>query len=911
MNRTSKLRTGQAPLSEGGELLRTKLTPPRLRGPLVERADLYARLDEALEQRVILLSAPAGAGKTTLVRAWLESRAERAKMPPVAWVSLDANDNDPGRFWRYVLTACQSLQPGLGSQSLEMLRRMQQSIETALTIFINELTQMAGRGILVLEDYHTITEPRVHETLSFLLDYLPETLHVVLITRVDPPLPLARWRVHRDLEELRAGDLRFSSQETRVFLQQAFPFPLAPETLVRLEERIEGWAAGLRLLTLAAQGRRDQHESEHLLATFSGSHQHILEYLVADVLNAQPRQLQDFLLQTSLLPRLSAPLCDALTGRQDSGQVLGQLDQANLFLYPLDASGQWYRYHALFAEAMQFEARQRLGEEAWNDLHRRASRWYEADGSHLEAVEMAILGRDFAYAADMMERLTNPQIFQREYYTLLRWADKLPEEHLQTRPGLCIIYATGLLYLTDRRSPAVPTLIEKPLRLAEQVWQAEGNRSGLGQIEALRSSALWWQADYTRSFDKARRSQELLPAEEALWRGSNLVTLGVAELFAGRPGKAREILIEARLANEIAGNFFAARAARFVLCQIYEQRGELRLAGQIYQQLFSEAEAAQDFPDVGAACLGLGKLAYEWNHQGDAREALEQCLDVARRFSDDENLVHATVFLARLNHFAGQSQQVQQDLTALSARMQRWPHLLHEMYACQALLALTSGDLVGAQQHIAAGTHFSNQAIFQHQETLARLQARLLIAQGQTDEALALLLTWQVETQERGFTRSLLEILVLQALAHHARKEMPQARQALLQALTLARPENYQRLFLDEGPLPGEILRSLLPDIREEHLQAWARSLLGAFNREYSASASSVAPGEPELIEPLSPQERRVLRLLAAGRSNPEIANELVVSINTIKTQVQSIYYKLGVNSRQEARDAARKLHLV
>jgi LuxR family maltose regulon positive regulatory protein len=744
-----------------------------------------------------------------------------------------------------------------------------------------------------------------------LLDYLPETLHVVVITRVDPPLPLARWRVHRDLAELRASDLRFSSQETRAFLQQAFPFPLTPETLARLEERTEGWAAGLRLLTLAAQGRRDPHEIEHLLTTFSGSHQHILEYLVADVLNAQPQPLQDFLLQTSLLPRLNAALCEALTGRQDSAQVLGQLDQANLFLYPLDASGQWYRYHALFAEAMQFEARQRLGEEAWNELYQKASRWYAADGSHLEAVEMAIMGRDFASAADMMERLTNPQIFQNEYYTLLRWADKLPEEHLQTRPGLCIIYAMGLLYLTDRRSPAIPTLIEKPLQIAERVWQAEGNRSGLGQIEALRSSALWWQADYSRSFDKARRSLQLLPADELLWRGSNLVTLGVAELFAGQPAKAQETLIEARLANEAAGNSFAARAAQFILCQIYQEQGELRLAGQIYQQLFREAEAAQDFPDVGAACLGLGKLAYEWNQLEDAREAILQCLDVARRFSDDENLVHATIVMARLNHLSGQSLQAQQDLTAIGAQMQRWPHLLYEIHACQALLALASGDLVAAQQQIAAGTHFSNQAIFQHQETLARLNARLLIAQGQSSEALALLLTWQMETQERGFTRSLLEIFVLQALAHHARKEIPQARQALLQALTLARPENYQRLFLDEGPVPGELLRGLLPDIREEHLQTWARSLLSAFNREYSSPVSSTAPGEPDLIEPLSPQERRVLRLLAAGRSNPEIANELVVSINTIKTQVQSIYYKLGVNSRQEARDAARKLRLV
>lgn len=914
MGKMSKARAAAQPAGEHNELLRTKLTPPGLRGPLVEREALFARLDEGLERRVILLSALAGAGKTTLVRAWLTSRAERTTMPPVAWVSLDAGENDPVRFWRYVLTASATFQPDLVRQALSMLGRPHQApFESVLTVFLNELAQLPGRGLLVLEDYHTITSSLVHETLAFLLDHLPETLCVVLVTRADPPLPLARWRAHHDLCELRAADMRFSLEETRAFLQQAAAFPLSPETLQRLDERVEGWAAGLRLLALALQGYRSAGEIEQALATFSGSHQHILEYLVADVLNAQPQILQDFLLRTSLLGRLTASLCDALTGRHDGVQMLARLDQANLFLYPLDNAGQWYRYHALFAEAMQHEARRRMGEESWLELYKRASRWYETHNQPLEAIEAALTAGDFERAADLMECLNDPSIYQNEYYTLLRLTEQLPEEQLTTRPALCIIYASGLLYLSDRRAPTTLALVERPLRLAERVWQAQGNTAGLGEVEALRSAAHWWRGDFAQSFQLARRALELLPATAAMSRGACLVNLSVAEIFAGRLDQARQMLAEARQANEAAGNSFAVRATQFLLAEVCLKRGELRLAEQIYQQLLSEAESVQDFADMAAAEVWLASLAYEWNNLESARERAVQATETFQRYIDDDLQVHAALTLAHLQHVRGETAQAVQDLTALVAQAQRWPYLLHEIHACLARLALAAGDLVAARQQIGLATDYSMPDHFFHQQELALLTARSQILQGQIDEALVLLLSWQIEAQERGSVRGLLQILLLQALAHQARKEAPQARQALLQALTLARPEGYQRLFLDEGPVLSELLRSLLPEIHEAQLAGYVRELLRAFTHEPGERASShpASTAEPLLIEPLSPQERRVLRLLSAGRSNPEIASELVVSVNTIKTQVQSIYYKLGVNSRQEAREAAHKLRLV
>src|SRR5437660_5758321 len=379
------------------ELLSTKLALPRPRPSLVLREPLLERLDEGLEHKLSLLSAPAGFGKTTLVSEWIATRGERQDSPPVAWVSLDVGDNDPVRFWRYVIAACRSFHANVGESALALLQTSRRPpLESMLTTFINELAQLVCRGYLVLEDYHVITSPRIHETMTYFVDHLPATLHLLILTRSDPPLPLARLRAHDDLYELHTADLRFSLAETEAFLRQAFPFPLSTEAITHLEARTEGWVAGLRLLALALQGRKDPRELERMLVTFTGSHRHILEYLVADVLSSQPEALQDFLLQTVFLNRLTASLCDAITGRIDSERMLEQLEHANLFLIPLDEIGQWYRYHTLFAEAMQHEARRRLGEDYLHSLYDKASRWFEEQGLLAEAVEVALSARDFA-----------------------------------------------------------------------------------------------------------------------------------------------------------------------------------------------------------------------------------------------------------------------------------------------------------------------------------------------------------------------------------------------------------------------------------------------------------------------------------------------------------------------------------
>jgi LuxR family maltose regulon positive regulatory protein len=888
----------------------------------VLREPLLERLDEGLEHKLTLLSAPAGFGKTTLVSEWISTRGEREDSPPVAWVSLDPGDNDPVRFWRYVIAACRSFHTNVGESALALLQTSRRPpLESMLTTFINELAQLACRGYLVLEDYHVITSPRIHETVTYFVDHLPATLHLLILTRSDPPLPLARLRAHDDLYELDAADLRFSLAETQTFLRQTLPFSLSAEVITRLEARTEGWVAGLRLLTLALQGRKDPRDLEHMLVTFTGSHRHILEYFVADVLSSQPEALQEFLLQTSVLSRLTGSLCDAVTGRNDSELMLEQLERANLFLLPLDDAGQWYRYHALFAEAMQHEARRRLGEDYVRSLYDKASLWYEQHGLLAEAVEVALSARDFVRAAALIERIIEPHNINNELHTWLRWIEQLPEEVLQVHPALCLTYAIALLYTLDRSDPAALTLIQPPLEMAERFWQTAGNGPKLGEALAVRSQLAWWQGDVTQAFAAARQSLELLPEQETLWRGSSILTVGLEELLAGKPDLVRQAALEARARFEAVGNAYGTRAATHMLGEVYSQQGELHAAAQIYRQVL--AEAAEDPLDRGNALTGLAALSYEWNELQTAEQDVSQALDLGKRHVQELGkyheekfiLVPASLLLARVLHARGETAQAQQLLQELVVLTQerKWPYLHREVLAGQARLSLSVADLAAVQRWSTTIAQLGEDTRLVQQEREALIVARLLIAQGEATAALRLLERWQVEAHAQGRTRSELEIQGLTALAHFTHKNLPQARQALREALVLAQTEGYQRLFLDEGETLATLLRAVLLDVREEPLVSYARSLLLAFAQQQAEQQHDTSPHTTSalLIEPLSPQEQRVLRLLAAGRSNPEIAEALVVSVNTVKTQVQSIYRKLNVNNRWEAREAARHLKLL
>jgi LuxR family maltose regulon positive regulatory protein len=838
----------------------------------------------------------------------------------VAWVALDAGDNDPVRFWRYVIHASQAFATGVGATARELLHASPRpAYEVALTTLINDLARLPERCVLVLEDYHAIAMRQIHEQVAFLLDHLPPALRLVIITRSDPPLPLARMRARHELCELRPADLRFSSAETQDFLEQELPFPLPSGAVARLEARTEGWVAGLRLLALALRDQQSPETIEQVVTAISGSHQHIMEYLVGDVLAMQPAALQVFLLQTSMLSHLSASLCDAVTGRNDGAAVLAQLERNNLFVSPLDTERQWYRYHGLFAEAMVREARRRFDDEALRALSLRASRWYEAHGSLSEAVETALAARSFDRVGTLIERVTgfDPISPSRHYYqelnTSRRWLEQLPEETLALHPALCLLHAQSILFTSDRRAPATRRQVERPLRLAERAWQAADDRPNLGALLGFRSLVAMWQGDRAESTVMARQALDLLPAHETHWRGVSQLQAGWEDLFAGRLNAARRSFLEARACCAASGNPFALLAATTVLGDICAAQGEPRQAAAIYEETLAATE--QDtlkelLSKRGHALAGLAELAYEWNDLPAAERQAEQAIAIGRQLDAEDLVVRGALVAARALQARGATAQARQRLHALLAQTKHLQRA-REVRAHAARFALLVGDLAAAQRWYVTLAQPDRDMSRANQEWEGLVIARLRLARDEATEALRALDAWRGEAHAEGRVRSEIEILMLSALAQRARGDLARARQLVLAALELAQFEGYQRVFLDEGAALAGLLRAVTPAIRVETLRAYADTLLRASDKAWPEQAAAGAPVSDPPVESLTAQEQRVLELLVAGSSNSEIARALVVSINTIKTQVQSIYRKLNVTNRLQATNTARSLNLV
>ena len=913
-------------------LLLSKLAQPRLPAFLLDRPRLFSLLDSGREGSLTLLSAPAGFGKTTLVSQWIAARRASSDFPPVAWVSLELSDNDPLRFWRYLIAACQAFQLDLTQVHSAFAVLTPQppflpvDLSGLLTVLLNALAQAPAGGILVLEDYHVITEHTIHETLSFFLNHLPETLHLLMITRSDPPFALASLRARNALIEVRTADLRFSQEETAILLHHSLPFPLDGTIVQHLHTQLEGWGAGLQLTKLALQRTTSATEEAHTIALFSQNNASFQEYFVTEVLNLQSTSVQQFLLQTSLLPRLTASLCDAVTGQTHSQDMLTLLERTNMFLERLDseprqleaAAHQWYRYHALFAEAMRNEARRRLSEDNLSQLSARASGWYERYGFLHEAIDAALSAQDYARTALLLARFIEERTIPGEVYephTLLRWLKQLPEALLEQHAVLCLCYATTLLlqsaaWIPDRSS--LP-LLERLLSMAEYRCRAEQNFLKLGEIFAFRALFALRQGKSQVAVTCAKQALDWLSHAQDIWRGLSAIIASTEWVELGRFQQARSMLGEAHARLAKTNNHLFRQVATIKLAQMHVELGEIQQAFPLYRQTLEASTSTVDenltTPLAHWRCtalLGYAALCYACNELERASELLQEAITLSQTHTFLHHEVHALLVLARVQQAQGQVFVAQQQLADLLERIPAsQSELVQDIQTAQARLALGIGDHATLQHWALLRTPHADFAQRAEQDLL---QARWLRIQGKEEEAYHRLEQILLATREAGHTRCMLEGMVEMALSALASKHKAEAQAMLHEALVLALPNHPVRLFLDAGEPMAMLLRALLPHIHDRPLLAYIRTLLGAFPTQQPAGTPALAAS---LVEPLSPQELRVLRLLAEHRTNAEIAEALVVSINTVRTQVQSIYSKLGVHKRSAASEVAHDLKLL
>jgi LuxR family maltose regulon positive regulatory protein len=894
-------------------LLSTKLHWPRPRSRLVSRSSLVERLQQGMECALTLVSAPAGFGKTTLLAQWLAESDT-----PVAWLSLESEDNDPVRFLTYLIAALQTVDARVGITILDLVRSPQSpSPEIVVTLLTNELLRSTVKDFaLVLDDYHVIEAPPLHRALTALVEHSPPQLHLMLATRADPPLSLARLRARGQLIEVRSSDLRFSAQEASAFLRTIMAVDLSPEQIAALERRTEGWIAGLQLAALAMRGHADVSS---FLAAFTGSHRFVLDYLSEEVLAQQPTVVQSFLLHTCILERLSGSLCDAVTEQEGSQAMLERLERANLFVIALDDERGWYRYHHLFAEVLNNRLQQ--AEPALvPDLHRRASTWYEQHALPAEAVQHALAIPDAELAARLIERIAIPLIFlQGQIDTVRGWLNALPEALVHTRPLLCVQQAVCLLF-TNQLEAA-----EALLHWAEQGIQEEGPaeqaQTILGLVIGVRAALAVLSGDVERAVPLARQALALLPEAEVIPRASVMVSTALVYAVSGDVTSVTEREVAAVVAlNRSMGNLFIAASSICVLAWLYVLQGRLRQARVTYAEVMQVAlrpEVLHTMYNSLSYYFGLGHLLYEWNDLEPAEQHLAQGMALLNEtlMVDPFWATLGYTALARLQQARGNSQAAFATLGTLAHLAERRhfpPNLIAQGEAVRAQLELAQGSLEAATQWAnRSGLSSRDEELPYLREGEYLALARVRIAQGRDDpaapflqDALHLLDRLLVDAEAKTRMNSVLEILVLRALALDAQGNRTGALSTLERALMLAEPESYVRLFLDEGTpmrllLRGAQARGVVPE--------YVATLLAAFGEPVAPHLPSQASS---LIEPLTEREREVLQLLLQGASNREIAHRLVLSINTVKRHIYNLCGKMGVRSRTQAIVKARVLDL-
>ncbi len=895
-------------------ILATKLYIPPSKPHFVRRPHLIEQLNAGLYYRKLtLISAAAGFGKTTLVTEWVNQKIESKKQKAekeihpsaiillpfkVAWLSLDEGDNDPIRFLTYLIAALQTLDQSEMKVGKELLRLLQSpqppSVKAILTELINEITTVEDKIIFVLDDYHVIDNQAVDEALAFFLEHLPPQMHLVVATREDPPLPLPRYRVQGQMTELRANELRFSTVEAATFLNQMMNLNLTAEDINALETRTEGWIAGLQLAALSMQGREDM---ANFIQTFTGSHHFVLDYLLEEVLHQQPENIQAFLLRTSILDRMCASLCDAVD--QDpsiSGQeALSYLEQANLFIVPLDNERRWYRYHHLFSDLLRqrLQQSQSSGENV-KQYHIRASQWYEDNRLELEAFHHATAANDIERAQRLIAGDGMPLHRRGATAAILNWLASLPKSVMDERPSLWATYAAMTLVTGQTEG------VEEKLNAAEaglQDAELDDEISNLiGQIAAARATLALTQYQVETIMIQAKRALVQLHPTNLPFRATANWALGVANMLQGERATAKQAFTEALAIGQSYGDVFHTTLAMSGLGEIQEIENELHQAAETYQdtlRLFGE----QPLPNASEVHLGLARVFYQWNDLVNAEHHIQQSLKLARQYDKAiDRIVVGQVFFARLKLALGDVDSAAA-LLAAANQMVRQNHFMHripEVTAARVRMLLYQGDVETAVT--LAQTH-----------NLPYSQARAYLAQGDPAPALKLLEPLHQQAEARQWQDEQLKVLILQALAYHAQGEKINAAQRLDDALALAEPHGFIRIFIDEGLPMAKLFEMMKSEGKKQ--KAYTQKLLEAFDSQQKIHPSSFIL-HPS-IEPLSERELEVLQLIAKGLTNQEIADKLFLSLHTVKVHARNIYSKLDVKNRTQAVAKGREFSIL
>ena len=916
------------PASSGPEsLLTTKFSLPLSSHLLVPRPRLSdVLLARSVERPFTLVSAPAGFGKTTLLASWLKSLPEGEQW--IAWLSLDEEDNDPVRFWRYLLTSLERQRPGPLTNLLASLQTHQMSfLPYLVTELLNQLSDIQEPLILVLDDYYHITETGIHTALTSLLDHLPPSVHLILATRADPPVPLSRLRAQGKLLEVRTEQLRWTQEETRLFLENVMHIYLSTERVEHVRERTEGWIVGIQLLGLSLQGRA---MPENLLDVLSGSQHYILDFLTDEVLHRQEASVQTFLLHTSILERLSASLCDAVMEQEGSQQMLEYLERANLFVVSLDMQRQWYRYHALFAEVLRYRLAQE-GDGMVATLHRRASLWYERQGQMNEAVMHALQAHDWHRAADLIETMARVEIGSwKNEVSLRRWIMQLPKEVTRARPLLSLTYALSLF------RNASPESIEDWLQVAEEgitaqlsqltfeCGEAERTRQHelndmLGTVFVIQAFNTAYRGNASLAIMLNQQALNYLSEKNFSIRALLASNQGLINVALGEAGAAIQNFLEAVKYSQRMGMSNMSIAFLVTVGKILIFRGRLHEAWNLFEQsiALSRTESSFILPNVSHAYGFQADLLREWNRFDAADDLMSRAVQMGEQAQDLIALEAIYAIRASID-----STKEDSDLAISSFEQAEQVSMqLKSPFAYVLQILPKQVRFLIAQGKIAHAAQLVEELLQQDQQQVTSLiverikvaRVRVLLAQQEPEEVLGILpalLQGAIRQERYGHA---IEMYLLHALASQRVQQEQEALASLREALRLAEPEGYIRLFVDEGPQMAALLTTLLTQERHHGATHYLETLLGVFSQEQARAhpTTPLAVQQRGLLDPLTERELEILRKMAQGTTNQQIAENLVIAITTVKRHITHIFEKLGVGNRTQAVARARRLGLL